>query len=88
MHTDNPLWWLLPPLVVVLLAICITTFVGRRRERHAAKDVMYSNYVESQKRRQQRLAGNGYFSSHESESVRVLHDHPAVGKPGRHRLGS
>lgn len=82
------LWWLSPPLIAVVLAILATTYVGRRRERHGARSVMHSNYVESQRRRRERLSASGYMQPLDNESVRVLPSSSRlVGKPGRHRRG-
>lgn len=78
------LWWLLAPLGATLLTLFYTSYVERKKQRLVVTNAMHSNYVESQKRRRERLAITPYQS--ESESVRVL---PSLqgGSHGRHRRG-
>lgn len=77
----NVLLWLLPSLVATSVA---ALYVSHRLKSREASSVMYSNYIEAQRRRLQRLDRRSYLLPIDGESVRVFTSLPPQHN-GRHR---
>lgn len=79
----SPLLWLLPALLVTL--VVAVYYVAKTKRSHATNIVMFSNYVESQRRRLERLDASGYSHRPQcTDTVRVLPSTATISR-GRHR---